>query len=1548
MTSTSLDAMSASAHIESDYRRYVGSLMEPREAPLADALARATRSHPIAKGPYLEVTPPYRRGRTIRQLIAEGLLPAGFDRLGGPALPLDRPLYAHQEEALRKVRAGRNVIVSTGTGSGKTESFLLPILAHLVSEEEAGTLGPGVRALLLYPMNALANDQMKRLRAVLADHPAISFGRYVGDTREEPKDARAAFADINPGEPLLANELLSRKEMRATPPHLLLTNYAMLEYLLLRPADLDLFEGHGASTWSFVVVDEAHVYDGAQGAEIAMLLRRLRHRVRPNDGLRCIATSATVGDRGAEPRVTAFAADLFDAPFEWVEGQPGRQDLVVSQRVHPPTGTWGPISFTSWAQLASASDPDPRILELAAQFGRPGMSVFEALSTERTIARLRDSLVDRPKRADVLAGDLVGDADDPLRTLHQVISVGSRVTDEFDSPLISARYHLWLTSIEGAFACLHPTQPHVTLSRHEICETCSRPMYEIAACKRCGAVHAQGVRITGQGREKLVPRVRLQDAPTWIVLETTSVEDEDEQEANVAAEAPQIRDAAFCYDCGTLSGPEAGTCAGCDSNTLRHVALIEGRRRELRMCRACGARSSGIIRPLSAGADATTAVLTTSLYEQLPPGPQDIRDNPGDGRRLLAFSDSRQAAAYFAPYLQTTYGRIQHRAMVLEGVRRAEELERGPARLRDVISHTADAASEAGFFLSRDSRQLKERQAGTWLSAELVGVDDRQSLEGLGLLRVEFEPLDGTPLPRGFADAGLTDEVALGVVAELIRSVRLQGAMSMPAGVAADDPLFEPRVGPFYIREGAAEVKRKVYSWMPTKGRNRRLDYVERVLARLDSRADPKRLLQGIWAFASDPRAMRWMTSATVRVLGAVWQVDSGSLLLSTLKPGASVWRCSSCRRLASASVAGVCPAMGCSGELQALVTPTEREETNHYRLLYLAQRHIPLSAEEHTAQWTSEEAAAVQQRFLRGEINLLSCSTTFELGVDVGDLQSVVLRNVPPTTANYVQRAGRAGRRAESAALVLTHAALRSHDQSRFARPETMIKGEVRTPAIPLTNERIDRRHAHSVVIAAFFAEQSRQHGRVWKKAGEFFVPDDDAQSGPALLREFLTPPPQALVDSVRSILPEPVAQEIDLDGSGWVDELLARVLTISEELHTDLSYFEAQRQAAFEARKDGLAQQFGRIVRTLRERDLIGVLSRKNVLPKYGFPVDVVELRTAHVVEGGGSRLSLDRDLTMAINEFAPTAQIVAGGSLWTSAGLYRLPQRGLETKFYAVCGGPAGCGRFKRSNDRDELGAQCDVCQRDWRVSQWVVPEFGFVADRQPTRAGAEPPKRIWNSATYIQSIGADVTEMSIDLPGRSLSLTFGTRGELVTINEGSTGAGFLICEWCGRGMELTGTKIRKHKRTFKDEDCEGPLRLQSLAHHYQTDVLAIDAGIDRWADRGAVLSVLYAILEAGAMELQLSRDDIDGTVEVTGKGQRFVLFDTVPAGAGAAISIAHQLGPILDKALTRVTNCECGEETSCYTCLRSFRNQRFHEVLSRGAAKDFLGGLLGVAS
>jgi ATP-dependent helicase YprA (DUF1998 family) len=1611
-----VDVIATAEHLGLTYRRYLRSLLPVRNPELARALRDAIDGSPmLTKGPVLEATPPYQAGASLRDLIADGVLPAGFARLAGPALPLDRPLYAHQEQAIRKAAAGRNLVVATGTGSGKTESFLLPVLSELVAERDAGKLGPGVRALLLYPMNALANDQVRRLRQVLANVPDITFGRYTGETPERPAEGASLFNALNPGETRLPNELLSRAEMRDTPPHLLLTNYAMLEYLLLRPADMELFEGAHGGHWRFVVLDEAHVYDGAKAEEVGMLLRRLQYKTfhperprLPAEGpasLQVIATSATVGDR--PEAVMDFAAKLFDAPFEWVPGDPSRQDLVRATRVAVPDGPIGDV---------------------------PGLPPEDAAG----LGRVRALLAAGP----LPFTDLARAAEVSGQRLAELVTLGAATAGPAGTPVLSARYHLFARATEGAFTCLTAgpatgsnaagvqAGPHVALARREVCPECSAAVFEFGCCKRCGAVYLTGTINRDGAGEFFTSRVARGDRRSWLLLGDAlgtaggepgtagrtgtagsgpGAVDEDDAAFEEAVET-DAKDALLCDKCGALhaaasagtgsntgsntgsgTGSGTGPC-GCSAAHLRAVRRLPSRSGTPRGCAACGARGSGMIRLFESGNEASAAVLATALYQALP-ADEESAGRPGGGRKLLAFSDSRQAAAFFAPYLESSHALVQQRRLILDGLARAtapDSASTGPTcSVDDLIEAVAAAAAVAGVFGRRDSRQARRRETARWVLRELMALDERQSLEGLGLLRVALDVDPAWRVPAPLLALGLTAGECWLLLSELARTLRLQGALSMPEEVDPADEIFDPRRGPVYVRVDGAEARLKVLSWLPTRGVNRRLDYLRRVLSALGpgdcdadhpgtGDGDAREVLAGCWRALTGVRD-GWLGGSALPRIGQAYQVDHTWLALAP--GGGELYQCDVCRRRAAASLRGVCPTLRCPGRLVPVTGSAAEDDDDHYRMLYQRTVPVSLSAREHTAQWTGLEAADIQQRFLSGEVNVLSCSTTFELGVDVGALNAVLLRNMPPTTASYIQRAGRAGRRAGAPALVLTYAQRRSHDLSRYASPETMLTGQVRAPYVPLGNPRIDRRHAHSVALAAFFRDAKENSGQEWKTAGDFFLSGaPGAGSGAAtgrpaqrvspsqLVRGFLTPVPDEVGAALRTVLPKSVQQRIGLDSGAWVDELDALLTQVRAELAHDVALFEERRKDAFESRRSDVAARFERSINTITRRSLIGFLANRNILPKYGFPVDTVELRTAHCDSQVGARLELTRDLSVAIHEYAPGAELVAGGVLWRSAGIYRLPGRELIARHYTVC---RGCQHYREGGD--DLEPACTACGRpaDGPAREYCVPEFGFVADPRTAKPGTAPPQRFWNGAVHVVSLGAELAETRWRSPGGAVAWCHcGTRGRLVSLSEGPGGAGFLICDWCGWGGPNHGRAPKSHVDPLRGKPCTGPLRWRSLAHTYETDILRVrldapglsGAGpsgprlggtVDRGAgdsgagERARWHSLLYALLEGCAEGLEISRGDIDGVVHAGADGRSgLVLFDTVPGGAGSAARIAASLDVAVDFALRRVSACDCGTETSCYGCLRTPGNERYHEDLIRGAALTALTALSGL--
>lgn len=1642
-----LDPLRTTTQIEDAYRRYLKTIYPFQRDDLRIKFHRQVDSREmLVKGPLLESTPPFETGCSIKDLVHSGVLAPGFQRLCMTGtLPFDRPLYHHQVEAVRRVVSlDRNVVVATGTGSGKTESFLIPILDHLLREEQKGTLAiPGVRALLLYPMNALVNDQLARLRSILQNYPTITFGRYTGETEEEPAKAESKFFSQFPGQNRVKSELLSRKDMRENPPHILITNYAMLEYLLLRPED-NVFFDTMPSNWRFLVLDEAHIYDGAHGTELAMLIRRVKDRVvRSQPGrLRCIATSATLGNGEKDfPDAARFATSLFGETFEYIRNDPNRQDIIPAKRVPITRGpsVWGPGPATLYRSLTDilsrraetrdainspfsvatesaeeVNDFDPWVEEPAVQYNNIGENdetpdliavvrphipaallhslksaesdskfLYLLLRDDARLLHLRQKLLEGPGRLFRIAQDIFPEEDHPEEALIHLVDLAARARLSPDTaPLLSARYHVFVRALEGAFACLNHNahkdkQANLWLRRYEECPECQSKVFELASCKVCGATYIVAARKPASHPGHFLlrqPRVLVEGGEEnreyFLIGETIPEHDEDEDAQafnQIDAEAWTL-----CTQCGVAAEGVSLQCECSDSTPRISLQRVKAENKKATLsCVACDTHSnSPLLYRFLTGQDAPVTILATALYHQLPPvGPnQPGFVHPGQGRKLLIFSDNRQDAAFFSPYLTRTYNRLLGRRLIYRALSEDPDGRAGHLRVSDAVDIVSQAAEEAGCFDLGQSRVERKKLAATWIMQEFIALDRRQSLEGMGLLYFRLVQPKGFKVPSPLLQPpwNLTETEAWSVICTLLDTLRLQGAVTFLQGTDPRDEAFAPRNRALYCRRNGSDPKAGILSWVPVRGSNRRLDYLKRLLASLNPDLQEEELrrialdtLGGLWRFLTGPVFKEILSETTLLKQGTVRQLDHRFFeLIPCAEPAG--YRCTHCRAATWYNVSGICPSNGCKGKLVPFL-PSDLE-TDHYAALYRQMPPIPLAVEEHTAQWNSDEAAKIQQRFVDGELNALSCSTTFELGVDVGDLQAVLLRNVPPTTANYVQRAGRAGRRTDSAAFVLTFAQRRSHDLSYYAEPERMVSGRVRVPYIVLDNEKIIRRHAQAVLLAAFFRKYARSGGYCGS-VGEFFDPQAPSTMTSAAdrLAEYAKARPADVLEALLRLLGPDLAKTIAAQSWGWLQtgendgflDLLDRVQT---EVKGELSIYDALIQEARQNDQDAYAARLQATKRTIRSRQLLGFLASRNLLPKYGFPTDVVPLKTDHLIEGNARKLELERDLRIAIGEYAPGSEVVAGGNVWTSAGLVRLPGKEWQAYSYAVC--PV-CERFHCEVGPLKKCIGCGATLGGKQSGNFIKPEFGFVVGGAPKSTGETAPRRGYAGRVYFSTYepqNGQQTEPPWN-PVKELQRgeIFVTRrysrfGELVVLNHGPFSRGFRVCHYCGFAIpDLAGNGKVPHKHPITGRDCSNTyLDRHHLGHKFLTDVVEISFGGPGvlQMQRSTWRSVLYALLEGASAGLGIRRDDIDGTLRFvdTTNAPRLVLFDTVPGGAGHTKRIADHLVEVFRSALERVDRDCCGPETSCYECLRSYYNQIYHAELERGKARDFLRKLL----
>lgn len=842
--------------LRASLRRYLPTALPvSRNYPrLRAEFSRQVQQHTLVKGPYIEALPDFEKDVSLRQLLRSqgGFLNDGLGDL--PAELLDRSLHRHQAEALRLAcRDGESLLVATGTGSGKTECFLYPVAHRLLEDPDRDK--PGVRCLIVYPMNALANDQLfYRIAPLfgrdLVQH-GITYGRFTSQikAKQERSEVESELRQNQRlveliGRKIPANWRLTREEMLKHPPHILITNYAMLEHLLLLPRNAPLF---AQSMLQCIVLDEIHTYTGAQATEVAYLLRKLKTRLQLERPLQVFGTSASLPQgRQQDEQIRAFATALFGEtvgpvlrgkriPHHRLTAPAGKEfSLTCSQwielgKILEKLNEEGSLTVAAWNRYMTESGLDRSVPALQGSSLAPAL--VTTFSDNRELRQVSEQLHRQTVREFTQLAEAIfpeAHPEERARGLAAVVRLGMTARAGEDSfPLLPGRYHLAVNAPEGVSVRLDPGQnegwAEMKLFRRYEDET--GLFYSVLVCRKCGQPYMEGFEYAGilHARQPLLESGRARRRIFWLGThfgEHTEDESDSSEEDDITEE--------------NENGPlrvdprtgQIGVSGGVLLQPVPDKKDDEENNYYVTKCPACGGRSAStdaeVITPMHPGNEALGAVVVQQVLEALPQHPENAASLPWGGRKLLTFSDNRQNAAFFAPWFERTSFDVALRTAILQVIRQVEKpydfntlgyqvvkywKRDGEAILYDEEGRRIDEAAE-----------IRSRLKGKIAAEFCTPGGRRNSLEALGAVRVTWEPKMLQRLGTWVAEhlPEVADE-ASALVHILLETVRREKALARLDDVDMKSPWVW---GANYaqIRSFGLHAGKWRYSWLPPEG----------------------------------------------------------------------------------------------------------------------------------------------------------------------------------------------------------------------------------------------------------------------------------------------------------------------------------------------------------------------------------------------------------------------------------------------------------------------------------------------------------------------------------------------------------------------------------------------------------------------------------------------------------------------------------------------------------------------------------------------------------
>lgn len=1606
-------------------------------------------------------------GPLLHQRLAKAMASPPKELAQEYAFPDNRHPFTHQLAAWEVLNSPdpQSLVVTSGTGSGKTECFLVPILNHLAKEIDNKEDPEGIRALFIYPLNALINSQQNRLDAWTDGfNGQIRHCLYTGALDNERKESDQKFK----------GQVIDRKSLRARPPQLLVTNATMLEYMLIRKEDEPILQ-KSAGKLRWVILDEAHTHIGSQAAEMALLLRRvmLAFQVKPQD-VRFVATSATFGsDTQTIENLRKFLADIGGVVPEQVHVVQGHRDI-------PPLLDMKPHAEPDQPEEIAAIESDHEQSELR----------YQCLEASPIARRLRSLFITdgqvKPQSLQVLsqASGL------PNKQLLSWLDLMSGTKNAEGLSFLPLRAHLFHNVIPTIRACVDRNCSHkantalahaewpfgmVYLEDRTHCG-CGAPLMPLVSCEECNESFLQ-TSTTSQG--KLIDQSQ-QPIDEFSLDEEQSDIDEQTEDSELLSHSlitNRVVDNSYPEFLDRTSqklkfdGPK---------DDYIELQVFRSSKNE---CPCCGASIQGrsLLRPARIGTPFTLSTVIGTLLEFCPPNPVPS-GKPFQGRKLISFTDSRQGTARIAVKLQQDSERNRIRGLVYHRLLQAQPANAVTAEdlldLREL--QELQAKQKLSRFEEKHLRSLLDQQSEATKGPEISWNDMVNHLAGTPELQMGMLDYYHGLAPNTFSKQ---DSIALAgmlLAREFYRRPKRANSLETLGLVQVFYPKLASITSSPKNWPAHQTVELSIESWRTYLKvlldffirENTILNIDKRWQSLIGARIRPKWVVAPVLNGKVEKlpgRYTRWPTVNTVNgihsravlllckafnlsptlhqdqidsILNEAWHVltQQAKLLISSgdgyqldlkeisFRLPNQAYFCPVSRRFIDTPFEGLSPytprtdrAMVIKVTPYTLPRPPEallhvpgdkgllgirdwlnnQPEINSLREKALWSDVTDLineggnyfCAAEHSAQQPKNKLDKYEAQFKAGKLNLLSCSTTMEMGVDIGGISVVAMNNVPPHPANYLQRAGRAGRRREGRSLALAVCKNTPHDQSVFNNPLWPFTTAMRMPKVSLQSPELVQRHINAWLLSHWLKHVIAAEEIKSMTAGAFFLDNEMPMSlakrfcvwceHQALGAEHLIT--QALKDITRrSILDSTPQHELLKRARNRVVEITQSWLEEHEASQVQLQQIDDKKAAAYRA----MDAQLNRI----EKEYLLSELADRRFLPGYGFPTDIVSfdnrcMQTLKLDEKAQQREDnraryrslASRDRITGLREYAPGAELVMDGLVYKSSGItlnWHTPASAENVKELQLFKKAWRCGQCGASDTAINPGLElnCQECgspiERD-QIYEYLVPA-GFAVDffddphNDISRLQYIPVKAPW----------LNVPASWIYLANPALGMFRSSQqSQLFHYSSGANQKGFAICLECGKAEPMLSypdssattneqylpaifrekalhRRLRGGKNDNGENICPGSNNSWKikqnihLGHDSLTDALELvlrdPLSGEFLNDDVTGYSIAVSLREAIAASLGIQTEELGcdcHPIRVEGRTARAIRVFDLRSGGYTTLA-AEQLNDanLWKQVIERLNSCNCSH--ACQHCLLSFDTRFEADRLDRHAALKWI--------